>query len=173
MFEVPDVPENCSLSEMLQETDAEANSGEFLTIGSLAKLCGVTVRTLRYYEEMDLIGPVMRTTGKYRLYNRHSLKRVKAILALQDLNYSLESIVETLGPYSKSRTYSREEQVTATRRSLHLQQEQIEHKLRQIHEMQQEINRRLTVLDNVCGECSKTRPEDKCPEVCDYLNVHD
>jgi hypothetical protein len=33
------------------------DNGEYLTIGSLAKLCNVTVRTLRYYEEMDLIGP--------------------------------------------------------------------------------------------------------------------
>ena len=39
--------------------------------------------TIRMAEEMDLIGPVKRTAGKYRLYNERSLKRIKAIQALQ------------------------------------------------------------------------------------------
>lgn len=77
---------------------------ELFTIGELAKLCDVTVRTLRYYEEMDLIAPVGRTSGKYRLYDARSIKRLQAIQTFQSLNYSLEQILVILGPYSRIET---------------------------------------------------------------------
>jgi DNA-binding transcriptional MerR regulator len=145
---------------------------EYLTIGALAKLCGVTVRTLRYYEEMDLIGPVKRSTGKYRLYNRYSLKRVNAILALQGLNFSLEEIVAVLGPFSKSRTYTKEEQIAQTRQSLSQQKTFIDEKIEQLNTLNQDIETRLKVLDRVCHPCLEHAPQAGCPETCSYLEVH-
>lgn len=145
---------------------------EFLTIGALAKLCNVTVRTLRYYEEMDLIGPVKRTEGKYRLYNKHSLKRVEAILALQGLNFSLEEILAILGPYSKSRHYTREEQIAQTRQSLAQQQQFISEKIAQLTRLNETITERLKVLDSVCTPCMGDSPHDTCSEQCTYLEVH-
>jgi len=146
---------------------------EFLTIGSLAQLCGLTVRTLRYYEEIDLIGPVKRTTGKYRLYNKHSQKRVHAIQALQALGYSLEEILVTLGPYSKSREFSKPEQIAATRRSLQQQQTAITDKMQQLEKLKEDIDQRLKVLDAICTPCYEHASEQKCPENCAYIDVHD
>jgi DNA-binding transcriptional MerR regulator len=146
---------------------------EYLTIGSLAKLCNVTVRTLRYYEEMDLIGPVKRSTGKYRLYNKHSLKRINAILALQGLNFALEQILEVLGPYSVTRTYTREEQIAQTRQSLKQQKEFIHEKMDQLKLMTQDIESRLKLLDDVCNPCVGHNAEHQvCPEDCSYIEVH-
>ncbi len=145
---------------------------DYLTIGALAKLCGVTVRTLRYYEEMDLIGPIKRSTGKYRLYNQHSLKRVNAILALQGLNFSLEEILAVLGPYSQTRSFTKEEQIAHTRQSLGQQKVFIDDKITQLGTLNQDIEQRLRLLDTVCTPCVGEHPDGCCPEACQYLDVH-
>ena len=145
---------------------------QFLTIGALAKLCDVTVRTLRYYEEMDLIGPVKRSTGKYRLYNHHSLKRVNAILALQVLNFSLDEILKVLGPYSKSRNYTKEEQIAQTRESLSRQKVFIDDKIAQLNNLNLDIESRLGLLNKVCQPCLNAHPHENCAEHCSFLEVH-
>lgn len=144
----------------------------YLTIGALAKLCGVTVRTLRYYEEMDLIGPVKRSAGKYRLYNKLSLKRIKAILALQGLNFPLEEVLSVLGPYSASRNYTREEQMLQTRQSLERQKLLVAEKIAQLETLNQDLESRLGLLGSVCNPCQQVHPEANCPETCSYLEVH-
>lgn len=153
-------------------TETAAGSDSFLTIGALAKLCNVTVRTLRYYEEMDLIGPVKRSSGKYRLYNQQSLKRINAVLALQGLNFSLDEILKVLGPYSKSRSYSKQEQIAHTRESLSQQKQFIHDKITQLNTLNQDIEHRLNLLDKVCSPCHETAPHEHCAEQCSFLDVH-
>ncbi len=156
-----------------EPTPTLTEDSEYLTIGSLAKLCNVTVRTLRYYEEMDLIGPVKRSTGKYRLYNKHSLKRINAILALQGLNFALEQILEVLGPYSVTRSYTREEQIAQTRQSLGQQKEFIHEKIEQLQAMTVDIEQRLKLLDDVCNPCvGHNDAHNCCPEDCSFIEVH-
>ena len=145
---------------------------EYLTIGALAKLCGVTVRTLRYYEELDLIGPVKRSTGKYRLYNRHSLKRVDAILALQGLNFSLEEIVTILGEYSKLRSYTKNQQIDHTRESLNRQKQFVSEKIAQLNALNEDIEARLKALDSVCRPCANHSSNESCSDTCTYYEVH-
>lgn len=158
-------------STMPEKTSCSSEkTSDYLTIGKLAEMVGITVRTLRYYEEMDLIGPVKRTEGKYRLYNTHSLKRIKAILALQELGFTLDDILNVLGAYSKARDYSKEEQISATRRSLTLQKDSIDNKLKQLDQLKQDISNRLLMLDDVCKTCVTERPEDdNCHDTCEYL----
>src|SRR6476469_784158 len=66
-------------------------------IGDFAKLSRVTVRTLRYYEEVGLLEPgeIDRWTG-YRYYSADQLPRLNRILALKDLGFSLDQIVKLL-----------------------------------------------------------------------------
>ncbi len=155
-----------------QPVETTADS-QFLTIGALAKLCDVTVRTLRYYEEMDLIGPLKRSSGKYRLYNHLSLKRVQAILALQSLNFSLEDILTVLGPYSISKTYSKQEQIAHTRESLRRQKDLIAAKVALLDRMNHDLDHRLSLLGNVCTPCLSHDAAQACPDSCNFLEVHD
>jgi len=62
-------------------------------IGDFSKLSQVSVRTLRYYEEVGLLKPVEvdRFTG-YRYYTIDQLPRLNRILVLKDLGFSLEQI---------------------------------------------------------------------------------
>jgi len=68
-----------------------------IKIGDFSKLCLVSVRALRYYEEMGLLEPVEvdRFTG-YRYYSFDQLPRLNRILALKDLGFSLEQITQLL-----------------------------------------------------------------------------
>lgn len=64
-----------------------------IKIGDFARLSQVSVVTLRYYDEMDLLKPVKvdAFTG-YRFYSADQLPRLNRILALKDLGFSLEQI---------------------------------------------------------------------------------
>jgi len=64
-----------------------------IKIGDFARLSQVSVVTLRYYDEMDLLKPVRvdSFTG-YRFYSADQLPRLNRILALKDLGFSLEQI---------------------------------------------------------------------------------
>ena len=64
-------------------------------IGEFSKLCQVTVKTLRYYEEVGLLVPVEvdEWTG-YRYYDISQLRRMNRIVYLKQLGFSLEEIGE-------------------------------------------------------------------------------
>ena len=64
-----------------------------IKIGDFARLSQVSVVTLRYYDEMDLLKPVEvdAFTG-YRFYSADQLPRLNRILALKDLGFSLDQI---------------------------------------------------------------------------------
>ena len=64
-----------------------------IRIGDFSKLSRVSVKTLRYYDEVGLLRPIHADalTG-YRFYEYHKLPRLNRILALKDLGFSLEEI---------------------------------------------------------------------------------
>ena len=66
-------------------------------IGDFSKLSRVSVKTLRYYDELGLLKPtyVDRFTG-YRYYSADQLPRLNRILALKDLGFSLEQTMRLL-----------------------------------------------------------------------------
>jgi len=69
-----------------------------LGIGPAAREVGVSVRSLRYYEEMGLLTPSGRTTGGNRLYGPDDLARVRRIRELQQLlGFNLDEVREVLG----------------------------------------------------------------------------
>ncbi len=62
------------------------------TISKLAKLAGVSVRTLHHYDAIDLLKPSSRTAVGYRLYEEQELLRLQQILFFKELDFSLEDI---------------------------------------------------------------------------------
>ncbi|WP_321367104.1 MerR family transcriptional regulator [uncultured Desulfuromusa sp.] len=65
-----------------------------IQIGQLAKNLGITTRTIRYYEEIGLMGPTERLGGGTRTYNRDDVLRLKFILKLKELGISLKEMQE-------------------------------------------------------------------------------
>lgn len=63
-------------------------------IGELAKNLGITTRTIRYYEEIGLMGETDRQGGATRTYNNDDILRLKFILKLKTMGISLKEIEE-------------------------------------------------------------------------------
>ncbi|WP_282942595.1 MerR family transcriptional regulator [Paenibacillus sp. RC67] len=65
-------------------------------VGDLATLTGLTVRTLRFYDQISLFSPSGQTESGHRLYNESDLSRLQQILSLKELGLSLEEIKSVL-----------------------------------------------------------------------------
>ncbi len=65
-------------------------------VGDIAKLTGLTVRTLRFYDQIGLFSPSGQTESGHRLYNELDLSRLHQILSLKELGLSLEEIKSVL-----------------------------------------------------------------------------
>lgn len=70
-----------------------------MRIGEFAEQAGVTPRTIRYYEDLGLLGPNEREGHGFRYYTDVELQRLKKIDALKQLGLSLEEIGEVLPLY--------------------------------------------------------------------------
>ena len=62
------------------------------TTGELAKACGITVRTVQFYDQKGILIPSALTGGGRRLYSEEDLKRMKIICFLRDTGLSLDTI---------------------------------------------------------------------------------
>lgn len=68
----------------------------FWKVGDLAKLTGLTVRTLRFYDQIGLFSPSGQTASGHRLYDESDLQRLQQIVSLKELGLSLEEIKSVL-----------------------------------------------------------------------------
>ena len=66
------------------------------TTGELAKLCGITVRTVQFYDQRGILIPSSLTEGGRRLYSEEDLKQMKIICFLRDTGLSLDTIGQLL-----------------------------------------------------------------------------
>lgn len=62
------------------------------TVKEVADLTGVSIRTLRYYDEIDLLKPAKVTEAGYRLYDENSLKKLRQIMFFRELEVPLSEI---------------------------------------------------------------------------------
>src|SRR5687767_14886486 len=62
------------------------------TVGELAKLTGITVRTLHHYDEIGLVVPSQRTPAGYRLYDDRDVIRLQQVLLFRELGLPLDEI---------------------------------------------------------------------------------
>ena len=67
------------------------NTHEY-TVGVVAELAGVSVRTLHHYDEIGLLEPRDRSAAGYRLYSEDDLRRLQRILFYRELDFDLETI---------------------------------------------------------------------------------
>ena len=68
-----------------------------IKIGDFSRLSQVSVKTLRYYDEVGLLKPVeVDRFTSYRYYSFDQLPRLNRVLALKDLGFSLEQIAQAL-----------------------------------------------------------------------------
>ncbi|MEU3935457.1 MerR family transcriptional regulator [Streptomyces sp. NPDC029044] len=66
------------------------------TIGELARVTGLTVRTIRYWSDQGALPPVARSAGGYRLYDAASVARLELIRTLRELGLGLADVHRVL-----------------------------------------------------------------------------
>ena len=66
------------------------------TTGEIAKLCGVTVRTVQYYDTRGILIPSALSEGGRRLYSEEDLRQMKIICFLRELGLPIDSIGQLL-----------------------------------------------------------------------------
>lgn len=67
-----------------------------MTVGQVAALAGVTVRTLHHYDETGLLRPSGRSEAGYRLYTADDVARLQAVLFYRELEFPLDDIATLL-----------------------------------------------------------------------------
>ena len=99
------------------------------TTGEIAKACGITVRTVQFYDQKGILIPSALSEGGRRLYSEDDLKKMKIICFLRDTGLSLDTIGQLM----------KEEDPESTISILLVQQEQV---LREeISERREKLNR--------------------------------
>ncbi|KAA3636952.1 MAG: MerR family transcriptional regulator [Armatimonadetes bacterium] len=66
------------------------------TIGNVARMSGLTVRTLHHYDDIGLLVPSARGTNGYRIYTESDLERLRTILVYRELGLGLSEIASIL-----------------------------------------------------------------------------
>ncbi len=77
-------------------TQDNPQAGDMHQIGEVAASVGLSLRTIRHYEEVDLVPPSGRTTGGFRLYTEEDIARLCLVKDLKPLQLSLEEMREIL-----------------------------------------------------------------------------
>ena len=65
---------------------------EHYSTGEAAHLCGITIRTVQYYDVCGLIRPSAQTSAGHRLYSEHDIKRMQFVCTLRSLGFSIADI---------------------------------------------------------------------------------
>lgn len=73
------------------------DSAELVRIGEMARLFGVTMRTLRFYEDKELISPLR--VGNTRLYRKSDISRLKLVLLGRKVGFSLRDVKQMMDLY--------------------------------------------------------------------------
>jgi DNA-binding transcriptional MerR regulator len=105
-------------------------------VKDVARIAGVSIRTLHHYDEIGLLVPQARSKASYRLYAEDDLLRLQQILIGRELGLSLEEIRRSLDDPDFDR-----------RRALLAQKEQLRARARQTESMIRAVDAALAMLD--------------------------
>jgi DNA-binding transcriptional MerR regulator len=74
----------------------ERTSSRTMHIGELAERTGLSLRTIRHYDEVGLLPATGRTEGGFRVYAENDVERLTLIKQMKPLGFSLEEMAEIL-----------------------------------------------------------------------------
>jgi hypothetical protein len=72
----------------------DTRRGELSQIGQVAERTGLSLGTIRFYEENGLVVPTARTEGGFRLYSEDDVARLEVIKRMKPLGFTLEEMQE-------------------------------------------------------------------------------
>ncbi|MBQ0145774.1 MAG: MerR family transcriptional regulator [Lachnospiraceae bacterium] len=82
-----------------------------MTVKEVSRLSGVSVRTLHYYDEIELLIPAEITEAGYRLYDENSLRKLQDIMLFRELEFPLADIKRIIDSPGFNREKALEDQI--------------------------------------------------------------
>ena len=108
-------------------------------IGAVAERTGLSLRTLRHYDEIGLLTPSARTEGGFRLYTEPDLTRLLLIRRMKPLGFTLDEMADLLDIVEKMRTGGAEPSLDLRAR--------LQTYLTSAHERRADLARKLDMAD--------------------------
>jgi MerR family transcriptional regulator, copper efflux regulator len=151
---------DCSVG---RPADSEAESG-LLQVGQLAKMAGKTVRAIHLYEDLGLLRPAERSKGRFRLYEKDAVERLRWISKLQAVGFSLPELREIVSGQSGAGSAADAARHLAEVYEAKLRE--VQAKLAELHRLERELVTSLAYLDACQSACSEHVTVSSCP-TCD------
>ncbi len=107
-------------------------------IGEVAQTAGVSVQTVRYYEQLALLPPPQRTDSGYRVYGPETVERLRFIRQAQAAGFQLEEIKEIL-----RLKYTGQSPCDCVRALLEQKLEQVEREMAELARFRRELRKTL------------------------------
>ncbi|MGB3635084.1 MAG: MerR family transcriptional regulator [Rubrobacteraceae bacterium] len=114
-----------------------------LTIGEVAKLTGVTTKTVRHYHKIGLLAEPERSEAGYRLYDAGDLLRLQRIRQLRSFGLSLQQIKTVLGETSNE--HSLREALAALLEEVSLEIEKLEDRRRRLESLLSQEDQEISI----------------------------
>ena len=115
-----------------------------MNIGKVAKLSELTVKAVRYYDNIGLVKPFQKTINGYREYNEKDVLKLKFVGKARKFNFSIDECRELLSLYeNESRPSKDVKKITLEKIS------QIDKKLQQLQNLKDELS---YLADNCHGD---------------------
>lgn len=154
------------LAEPIAQTAAIARDEDLMQVGDLARETGKTVRAIHLYEQLELLKPAARSKGRYRLYAKDALVRIRWIGKLQELGFSLtdiKTIVKDVEQNDGAAKKAMERVRSVYEKKLEETREQIE----RLSKLESEIKASIEYLDTCESDCEADRLLGTCRS-CDH-----
>ena len=131
-----------------------------MSVKEFAELTGVSVRTLHYYDEINLLKPAeIDENNGYRFYDRTALERMQEILFYRELDFPLKSICEILS----SPDYDKQKALSEQKKLLILKKERLERIISAIDNAE-ESEAIMKALNNNDYEAARKQYESEAKE---------
>ena len=144
---------------------------DYYTAGELAKLTGVSYKTIRYYLDKNLIQPEYVTDSGYRMYGVKTIETLQRIVLLKYLDFSLDSIKEIIRDEGFSHTFKKQEELLQTQKN-HLEQVILAVKeIRKVNE-EEKWDKMINIINMTARKEEVIKQYQKSDNLQKRINIH-
>ena len=123
---------------------ADWQTGKNLQIGQLAQMAEISAKTIRFYEEAELLPPAHRAENGYRLYGDEDVERLRFIRGARRLDFTLDDLKEVLALRDRGEAPCR-----YVAQLLEEKLGEIGERIRQMQQLQQELQQLVSQAGNL------------------------
>lgn len=128
-----------------------AKMADMMSIGSLSKKTGVSIETIRYYEQIGILAPTGRTGTGYRRYTEDSIQILNFVKQAKKLGFALSQVKELLSLNSNKNSKCTDVRDEAVKHLI-----DIEEKLKRLENIR-------NLLSELVEQCRPNEPVSSCP----------